>query len=114
MHRADERTLATAHHAEPDAAALFGVATPFDRHAFPPVYLSQLESPLTPRGERGWICQIPSMRWTCFLSMARAVKSSKDFSVTLMMWLAMKGAPSAAPCCESFRQHSHSSTAQES
>ena len=41
-----------------------------------------------------------------------AAKSSKARSATSMMWAAMNGAPSAAPCSLSLMQHSHSSTAQ--
>ena len=55
---------------------------------------------------------MPRMRLIFALSAEPATKSSKLFSVVLMMWLAMKGAPSMAPCTESLMQHSHSSTAQ--
>ena len=48
------------------------------------------------------------------MSTPLAAKSSNAFDVTLMMWPAMKGAPSAAPCSLSLMQHSHSSTAQPS
>ena len=47
-------------------------------------------------------------------STALAAKSSNAFDVTLIIWPAMKGAPSAAPCSLSLIQHSHSRTAQPS
>jgi hypothetical protein len=51
-----------------------------------------------------------------FLSAARSVeppaKSSKAFSVTRMMWLAMNGRAFGRAVLGCFRQHSHSSTAQ--
>src|SRR5262245_65514040 len=43
-----------------------------------------------------------------------AAKSSNAFSVTLMMWRLMNGAPSRAPTSGCLSAHSHSSTAQPS
>ena len=95
VHGADEGALPAAHHAEADAARVL-LSLRSGNHGLRPYLMPRIRSDLAP-------CR-PTP----------ATKSSKDFSVTLMMWLSMKGAPSMAPCTESLRQHSHSSTAQQS
>src|SRR5208337_4866104 len=66
MDRADEGALAPAHHAEPDPAAVPGVAASLDGHV------------LSPHSS-------PSARLICSLSTALAAKSSNAFSVTWIM-----------------------------
>ena len=67
MHGADEGALAAADHAEPDLAALVGVAASLDRHRRLP-----------------HVQRRPSARLICFLSTAPPAKSSNAFSVTRM------------------------------
>ena len=93
MHRADERALAAAHHAEPEPPPELRLALAFDRH-------------------QGLPQPMPSMRRLPASSTPPAAKSSNARSVTRMMWSAMNGAPSRAPSSGCFRQHSHSKTAQ--
>src|ERR1700723_1530469 len=56
----------------------------------------------------------PSILRFAAWSVPEAAKSSKVVAAAWMMWRAMKGAPSAAPCSALLMQHSHSSTAQPS
>ena len=79
-------------------------------------------------GEAGARIMLSSARWLfslspatpcaisrCTSSSARsamATKSSNALSALRIMWRAMNGAPSAAPCSGYLKQHSHSSTAQ--
>src|SRR5579863_10713026 len=53
----------------------------------------------------------PSILRFAAWSVPEAAKSSKVVAAAWMMWRAMKGAPSAAPCSALLMQHSHSRTA---
>ena len=56
----------------------------------------------------------PRMRRFNAASASCPAKSSNALSVKSMIWLWIKGAPSAAPCSGCLMQHSHSRTAQPS
>src|SRR5580704_17335319 len=59
-----------------------------------------------------WAHSNPNMRRLAAWSAPELAKSSKVVLAAWMMWRAIKGAPSAAPCSALLIQHSHSSTAQ--